>query len=138
MEPLIHALLALAPGDFTFALIKPDGIPFKDDIFRMIWAAGYKVMPSSEMPLTPTDIRALYYSHINKPYYDRNASHNMSGPVIPMIIEGPNAVDWWRNEAMPEIRAKWGANDPNNRPANVVHGSDSPEAAFREAHWFYR
>lgn len=137
MEPLIHALLALAPGDFTFGMIKPDGLPFKEDIFRLIWAAGYKVTPSHEVALTEKDIRALYYSHIGKPYYDRNASHNMSGPVILMIIEGPNAVEWWRTIAMPEIRGKWGANDPLNRPANVVHGSDSPEAAFREAQWFH-
>lgn len=138
MEPMIHALLRLVPGDFTFGMIKPDGYPFKEDILRMIWAAGYKVMPSIEQTLTDMDIRALYYSHIGKSFYDANAAHNMSGPVTFLLIEGPGAVEWWRNIAMPEIRSKWGANDPNNRPANVVHGSDSPESAFREAQWFYR
>lgn len=136
MEPMINALLALAPGDFTFATIKPDGFLHTEEILNMIRIKDFNIHYRTQN-LTRAEVRALYYSHIDKPYYDRNEAHNLSGPVTVMVIEGEGVLDWWRNEAMPVIREKWASTDPNNRPANVVHGSDTPEAAFREAHYFF-
>jgi nucleoside-diphosphate kinase len=136
MGSFIDYLLGLKPGDFTFAMVKPDGCHHTHDILEMIRSAGFQVHAHPVL-LTDTQVRALYYSHLRRPYYEKNAAHNMSGAVTVAVIEGPDALNWWRNTAMPDIRTKWGSNDPENRPANVVHGSDSPEAAFREAHYFF-
>jgi nucleoside-diphosphate kinase len=136
MEPLIHHLMNLIPGWFTFAMIKPDGYPYKDEIMQMIWKRGLH-LTLSERVLTEIDIRALYYSHIGRAYYDRNGAHNMSGPVLVLAIEGENALSIWRDELLPAIRAKWASTDPEKRHCNVVHGADSPEAAFREAQYFF-
>jgi nucleoside diphosphate kinase len=124
------------PGDFTFALIKP-GVPddVVSEILRMIRDGGLMYHSCAPSTLSSGEARQLYYEHIGKHFYDRNNAYITSGPSIKMLLVGPGAQPLWRNFIMPAIRDKWEEKGP--RPErlhlNLVHGSDSPVAALREA-----
>ena len=132
-------LLGRMPGTWTFGMIKPDAFEaHKDEILAMIEAHGLKVEWHQDRVMSEWDIRALYFEHIGRFYYDRNAEFIGSGPVRQMLITGPDALNIWRQALMPMIRDRWGTanNDPERKHLNLVHGADSLVAAFREVHYF--
>lgn len=83
-----------------------------------------------------------YEEHIDRPFYPQLIKYLTSGPVVPMIWEGLNAVIVARQligasslmEAMPgTIRYAFSI----DRSRNVIHGSHSVDAANREIKiWF--
>jgi nucleoside-diphosphate kinase len=85
---------------------------------------------------------ANYAEHEGKPFYDGLVSYITSGPVVKMVLSGPEAVAVVRKlmgvtnpkEAAPgTIRGDFGL----TLDANIVHGSDSPESAEREIAIFF-
>jgi nucleoside-diphosphate kinase len=83
-----------------------------------------------------------YREHEGKPFYDGLISYITSGPVVKMVLSGPDAVVVCRKlmgatnprDAAPgTIRGDYGL----IMDANVVHGSDSPESAEREIAIFF-
>ena len=132
----IFHILDMEPGDFTYALIKPDGFEsHRGHILGLIADAGLQIGASLVKQMTPYDVRILYYEHVGRFYYDRNAQFIMSGQSQGLILTGKGAQKIWRLKLMPEIRHLWGQNndDPEKKHLNLVHGSDSPVAALREA-----
>ena len=83
-----------------------------------------------------------YEEHRDKPFYRELVSFITSGPVVAMILEGPNAVKLVRllngatkvEDALPgTIRGDYALTTQEN----LVHASDSGESARREiALWF--
>ena len=83
-----------------------------------------------------------YAEHTEKPFFGELVSFITGGPLVAMVLEGPNAVA--------AARQVIGATDPVEADAgsirgefgtevtfNLVHGSDSPESAEREIGiWF--
>jgi nucleoside-diphosphate kinase len=78
-----------------------------------------------------------YAEHVDKPFYPALLQFITSGPVVAMVLEGPEVVR--------VVRTMMGPTDPFDAPpgtirgdfgldvtANVVHGSDGPESAARE------
>ena len=129
-----NTLVSMPPGDFTFALIKPDGYTSRrEEILALLSERGIN-RRHSVRTLDALDVRKLYYEHIGKFFYDRNAQFLMSGPSLCMLLTGKDVQRQWRDELMPLIREHWGRhnNDPDERHLNLVHGSDSPIAALRE------
>lgn len=133
-------IIGRGPGATTFALVKPDGHPVHtEEILDMIQDAGLTVLTWMERQLLPMDIRALYWPHVGKFFYDRNAEFIASAPVLLLALAGDDAVDRWRNHLMPKIRERWGQHndDPEKKHLNLVHGSDNAENAFRELLYFF-
>ena len=75
-----------------------------------------------------------YAEHADKPFYGALVSFITGGPLVAMVLEGPNAIK--------AARQVIGATDPVEADAgsirgefgtevtfNLVHGSDSPENA---------
>ena len=131
--PSFEALVSLPPGDFTFGVIKP-GVEVIG-ILNLIASTGYEVWPLT-MEMDAFDVRLLYYEHVGKDFYPRNAAYIQSGPSTIMLIVGPAAQKVWREELMPKIR-KAGEVSLTNPAMNLVHGADSPMAAMREVALFF-
>ena len=83
-----------------------------------------------------------YAEHIEKPFFGELAEFITSGPLVAMVLEGPSAIAAARQvigatnplEAAPgSIRGDLAI----ATGANLVHGSDGPEAAAREIGIFF-
>lgn len=92
--------------------------------------------------MTKGEAERLYSVHKGKPFYEELVSHVTSGPVVLMIIAGPSPVE--------TVRKLIGATNPltaepgtirgdlsTSITANIVHASDSPENARKEASIFF-
>ena len=101
-------------------------------------------MPVALRVLTMTrELAELHYAeHLEKPFFGELADFITSGPLVAMVLEGPDAVSAARQligatnplEATPgSIRGDYAI----EMGANMVHGSDSPEAAERETALFF-
>ncbi len=85
----------------------------------------------------------MYSVHELKPFFRELVDHVTSGPVVLMVIEGPNAVE--------TVRKLVGATNPlvaepgtvrgdlsTSITANIIHASDSLENAKKEASIFFQ
>jgi nucleoside-diphosphate kinase len=83
-----------------------------------------------------------YAEHAERPFFGELVEFITSGPIVAMVLEGADAV--------PAARQVIGATNPLEAApgsirgdfaiemgTNMVHGSDSPEAAAREAALFF-
>ena len=80
--------------------------------------------------------------HKDRPFYEELVKFMTSGPCVPFVIEGENAVT--------KVREIMGATNPEEAAAgtiraeyadsidkNIIHGSDSSESAEREILFFF-
>ena len=80
--------------------------------------------------------------HQDKPFYPELIKFMTSGPCIPFVIRGKNAIK--------SVREIMGATNPEEANAgtirfdfadsidsNIIHGSDSVESAKREISFFF-
>ena len=131
-------------GKLTFAMIKPD--TFKNDhtseILFEILKAGFKIRAIKVTMLTRDKAEQFYSEHRGKEFFDRLTTFMSSGPVMPLILEKPDAVNEFRKligktdpaEAQEgTIRKKYGT----STSLNAVHGADSFEHAEREWGFFF-
>ena len=136
--------------EVTYVMVKPDGVKKKltrviCDILVSNDLMIHDILP--EVNLTPEIIKEHYSHLIDKPFYPELEQFMLSGPVVPMIVYGEDAVSKVRaiigptnvkkaKEESPEsIRAIYG--DLENASANIVHASDSPENALIEIKRFF-
>lgn len=129
----------------TLVLIKPDGVERRmiGEIIGRIERKGLSIAALELKVVSDELARAHYAEHAEKPFFGSLLEFITSGPVVAAILEGPRAISAFRQLA--------GGTDPVEKAApgtiradlaletqfNLVHGSDSPEAAAREiALWF--
>ncbi|KAJ3238716.1 Thioredoxin domain-containing protein 3 [Chytriomyces hyalinus] len=125
----------------TLALIKPDAYPAqKNHITNKVKQCKLTILNEKELHMTLGMAQEFYRGHEGKPFFEDLTTWMSSAPIYAMVLEGPAAVQAWRNLAGPtnsetarevapwSIRAKFGTDGSNN----AVHGSDSPESAERE------
>ena len=128
----------------TFIMIKPDAVASKKigRIIARFEDAGLSIERLEMATLDTAQAAANYAEHEGKPFYDSLIEYITSGPVVKMVIAGPNAVAVCRKlmgatnpaEAAPgTIRGDFGL----VMDANVVHGSDSEQSAQREVALFF-
>lgn len=96
------------------------------------------VIERLEMRQITREVAESFYSvHINKPFFQPLVDYIISGRVVVMVVAGEDIIARMRNvmgetdpaQAAPgTIRARYG----ESLRRNAVHGSDSPESAFRE------
>ncbi|MBE0447510.1 MAG: nucleoside-diphosphate kinase [Actinobacteria bacterium] len=123
----------------TFTMVKPDGVRkgLTGEVIRRYEKAGLKLIGLKMVRLSEEKAGELYFIHKGKPFYNELVEFIISGPVIPMVLEGDNAVS--------QVRDIMGATDPKEAAPgtirgdfaeeiseNVVHGADSVESANRE------
>ena len=128
----------------TYLMIKPDAVA-GGKIGRIVSRfedTGLIIERLELATLTSAQAAANYAEHEGKPFYEGLIEYITSGPVVKMVVSGPNAVAVCRKlmgptnpaEATPgTIRGDFGL----LVDANVIHGSDSAASAEREVALFF-
>lgn len=130
--------------EHTLVFLKPEAVMrgIMGEIISRIERKGFNIAAMKLTQLTKSQAERLYEMHKGKSFFDALVQHVTSGPVLAIIVEGPNAVSVIRNmigktnpqEAQPgTIRADYGLNVTKN----VIHASDSQESAEREIKIFF-
>ena len=123
----------------TLILFKPDAVQRRlaGKLLTRLEEKGLKIVGLKMLMVTKELSRQHYAEHVNKGFYPLLEEFITSGPVIAVVAEGPKAVQVVRGmmgptngaEAAPgTIRGDFGV----SRQMNLMHGSDSPEAAEKE------
>lgn len=128
----------------TFVMVKPDGVQrgLMGEMIARLERRGLRLAAAKFMQVDRALAEEHYGEHKGKPFYAGLVEYIMSGPVLAMVWEGPNAVA--------AIRQTMGATRPTEAAPgtvrhdfgleigrNLTHASDKPETAEREvALWF--
>jgi nucleoside-diphosphate kinase len=128
----------------TLILVKPDAFErgLTGEVISRFERKGLKLVALKQMQADEAIANEHYAEHSEKPFFGELVSFITGGPLVAMVLEGPNAVK--------AARQLIGATDPVEADAgsirgqfgtevtfNLVHGSDSPESAARETGiWF--
>lgn len=128
----------------TLSIVKPDGVEkgVIGEVARRFEAAGLRVIALKMIRLDERGAAGFYAVHRERPFFQSLVRFMSSGPIVPMVVEGENAIA--------RVRQIMGATDPAKADAgtirkdfassiekNIVHGSDaSATAAFEIAYFF--
>jgi len=129
----------------TVVLIKPDGMQkyIVGEIISRFEKAGLKLVGLKMIMLTEDILKVWYAHHADKPFFPQLVQDMMATPVVAMVLEGEGAIQKVFDicgptdpaEAAPgTIRKDFG----ESKPKNVVHRSDSAEAAAKEVGLLFR
>ena len=128
----------------TLILVKPDAVRRNliGDVISRIERKGLKVVAMDLRTIDRETAQAHYAEHTGKSFFADVVDFITSGPVVALVAEGERAIE--------AFRAVAGATDPVKASPgtirgdyalevgqNMVHGSDSPEAAEREIKIFF-
>lgn len=134
----------MAETQRTFIMVKPDGVRRKlvGEVIKRIETKGYDIKEMKLFTIDESLASKHYAEHTEKPFFGELVSFITSGPVVAMVVEGPDAIAGMRQimgatnplEAVPgSIRGDFATVITEN----IVHGSDSPESAEREVNLFF-
>jgi nucleoside-diphosphate kinase len=128
----------------TFLMVKPDGVKRRlvGEVLSRVELKGYEIKELRLLTIDESLAKEHYSEHTDKPFFGELVSFITSGPVVAMVVEGPEAID--------TVRRLMGATNPLQAAPgtirgdyatlitqNVVHGSDGPESAAREIKLFF-
>ena len=128
----------------TLILVKPDAVRRNliGDVISRIERKGLRVIAMDLRTIQRETAQAHYAEHTGKSFFADVVDFIISGPVVALVAEGERAIE--------AFRALAGATDPVKAlpgtirgdyalevSENIVHGSDSPEAADREIKIFF-
>jgi nucleoside-diphosphate kinase len=129
----------------TLVLCKPDAVErgLVGEIVGRLERRGLRVV-AMELRTLDDDLAGRHYDeHREKPFFGDLVAFITRGPLVAMVIEGPE--DTWQ-----VVRTMMGATNPVNADLgtirgdlaletqeNLVHGSDGPESAAREIALFF-
>ena len=130
--------------DRTLILVKPDAFArgLTGEIIARFERKGLAIVALRHMTVTRELAERHYAEHEGKPFFGELVDFITSGPIVAMVLEGQDAVKAARQaigatnplEAAPgSIRGDFAI----EMGQNMVHGSDSPESAAREAELFF-
>jgi nucleoside-diphosphate kinase len=128
----------------TLILLKPDAVQrgLVGQILSRFEQKGLKLVAMKLMRITPELAAKHYEAHKERKFYPGLVKFMTSSPVVALALEGIGAIAICRTmmgatfgaDAAPgTIRGDYGV----SRSFNLVHGSDSPEAAKRELGLFF-
>ncbi|OGF57221.1 MAG: nucleoside-diphosphate kinase [Candidatus Fraserbacteria bacterium RBG_16_55_9] len=129
----------------TFVLLKPDAVE-RRLVGELVQRLEQKDLDLVALKLMRVD-KALaerhYAEHREKPFFKELIGFITRGPVVAMVVEGPQAIT--------VVRQMMGATNPFQATAgtirgdlgldltaNLIHGSDSPESAKKEIERFFQ
>lgn len=128
----------------TLAIVKPDGVQagLVGEVVRRFEAAGLRILALKMVRLDAAAAGGFYHVHRSRPFFASLVSFMTSGPIVPMVLEG--------EEAIARVRGLMGATDPakadpgtirrdyaSSIEKNIVHGSDGSATASFEIGYFF-
>ena len=134
-----------AMSDRTLVLLKPDAVErgLVGQILGRFEAKNLKVVALDLRTLDADTLARHYEEHVGKGFYADLVEFMSRGPVVALVVEGPE--DTWE-----VVRGLMGATNPRKAAPgtirgdlgilfteNLVHGSDSAESAKREIEIFF-
>lgn len=129
----------------TLLIVKPDGVArgLTGEILARIERKGLRLVAAELRTVTAEIAVAHYAEHEGKPFFEDLVAFITRSPALVAVVEGPDGT--WA-----VLRALMGATDPAKAAPgtirgdlatevteNLVHGSDSAEAAAREIALFF-
>ena len=132
------------PLDHTLVLIKPDGVQrgLIGTIITRLEEKGLQVVAMKMLRVTDELARQHYEAHEGKGFFPGLVAFITSTPTVALVAEGRNAIE--------VVRKLMGETDPLQAAPgtirgdlaldigrNLIHGSDSLEAAEREIGLFF-
>ena len=129
----------------TLVLLKPDAVERQlvGSIVSRFETKGLKIVAMELRTLDAAILERHYEEHKGKGFYAELVSFMSRGPVIALVVEGPE--DTWEI-----LRNMMGATNPRNAAPgtirgdygtlfteNLIHGSDSAASAAREIGIFF-
>ena len=132
-------------SDRTLVLLKPDAVE-RGLVGQILARFEQKNLKIAALDLRQLDADTLarhYEEHVGKGFYPELVQFMSRGPVVAMVVEGPE--DTWE-----VVRGMMGATNPRKAAPgtirgdlgilfteNLVHGSDSAASAQRELGIFF-
>lgn len=129
----------------TLVLCKPDAVEraLVGEIVGRLERRGLRIV-AMDLRTVDQDLAGRHYDeHREKPFFDELVAFITRGPLVAMVVEGPD--DTWQI-----VRTMMGATNPREASPgtirgdlaletqeNLVHGSDGPESAAREISLFF-
>jgi len=132
-------------SDRTLVLLKPDAVErgLVGTILARFEAKGLRLAALDQRTLDVDTLARHYEEHVGKGFYDDLVAFMSRGPVVALVVEGPE--DTWE-----VVRTMIGATNPRQAAPgtirgdlgtlfteNLVHGSDSATSAEREITIFF-
>lgn len=141
---LLFAVQLHAKESDTLVFLKPDA--YEKHIWGPVLSEfekkGIKIVALQMTQLTKEQAESFYGAHRGKKFFNGLVSYVTRAPILAVVLRTEDAV--------PRVRALLGATNPkeaakdtirgkygDSLDANVIHGSDSPEAAEREICFFF-
>ncbi len=131
--------------DRTLVIVKPDGVErrLSGEIVARLERKGLSLV-AAELRLIPREVAQVHYQeHEGKPFFASLVDFITRSPALIMVVEGPE-------NTFKVVRTLMGATNPTDAAPgtirgdlgiemteNLIHGSDSPEAAAREISLFF-
>ena len=130
--------------DRTLILVKPDAFArgLTGEVLARFERKGLLIVAMRLMTVDQALAEQHYAEHRERPFFGELVEFITSGPLVAMVLEG--------HEAVKAARQLIGATNPLEAAPgsirgdlaiavgqNMVHGSDSPESAEREAALFF-
>ncbi len=128
----------------TLLIIKPDAVAknLAGEIIRRVEAKGFRIKAAEKTTLSRLEAEEFYHVHRGREFYEGLVEFMISGPCIPLVVEGENVIQ--------SLRELIGATDParalpgtirkqyaENTRRNCVHASDGPDSAREEIGFFF-
>jgi len=128
----------------TLVLVKPDGVRrgLVGEVVTRLEHKGLALVAMELRTLKRETAETHYAEHRERPFFGELVDFITGGPLVALVVEGPNAVAGVRRimgvtnpvEATPgSLRGDYALEIGQN----LVHGSDSPESAAREIEIFF-
>jgi len=128
----------------TLIILKPDAVQrgLMGRILSRFEDKGLQIVGCKMIQISQHMAERHYESHKGKPFYDGLVAFMTSSPVLVLAIRGVGAIGICRkmmgatfgsNAEAGTIRGDFGVSNS----FNLIHGSDSPEAASREIEIFF-
>ena len=129
----------------TLIIFKPDAVQrgLCGEILSRFEKKGLQVVGMKLTQIPRSLAETHYEAHKAKPFYPGLVNFMTSSPVVILALQGKDAITIARNmmgatfgsKAAPgTIRGDYGVSNSYN----LIHGSDSPEAATRELGLFFK
>ena len=128
----------------TLVLVKPDGVArgLVGEVISRLESKGLRLVAAELRTISRDTAETHYAEHAERPFFGELVEFITGGPLVAMIVEGPDAVK--------SMRGLMGATNPVEATPgsirgdfatvigeNIVHGSDSPENGEREIKIFF-
>ncbi|MCB9837788.1 MAG: nucleoside-diphosphate kinase [Phycisphaeraceae bacterium] len=128
----------------TLIILKPDAVQrgLMGRILSRFEDKGLQIVGCKMIRISQQTAERHYESHKGKPFYNGLVAFMTSSPVLVLAIRGVGAIAMCRkmmgatfgsNAEAGTIRGDFGVSNS----FNLIHGSDSPEAASRELEIFF-